>query len=108
MKILSTFDGMACGMLAMMVAGVEVERYVAYEVDGYCCKTSTHNFPGIEHKGDVFNADFTEYKGFDFLVGGVAMYLLEHSADQEPRDSCIWNGMGTVQSVCQSVARSTA
>lgn len=31
MRVLSTFDGMACGMLAMMAAGVEIERYVAYE-----------------------------------------------------------------------------
>lgn len=70
MKVLSTFDGMACGMLAMIAAGVEVERYVAYEIDPYAVKTSTHNFDFIEHKGDVFNADFTQYKGFDILVGG--------------------------------------
>lgn len=70
MKVLSLFDGMACGMLAMMGAGIEVERYVAYEIDKYAVQTSTHNFPMIEHRGDVFKADFTEFSGFDFLVGG--------------------------------------
>lgn len=70
MKVLSLFDGMACGMLAMLSAGVEVERYVAYEIDKYAVQTSTHNFPIVEHKGDVFTADFTEYQGFDWLVGG--------------------------------------
>lgn len=70
MKILSLFDGMACGMLAMQSAGLEVERYVAYEIDKYAIQTSTHNFPMIEHRGDVFEADFTEFEGFDFLVGG--------------------------------------
>ncbi len=70
MKILSLYDGMACGMLAMLGAGVEVERYVAYEVDKYAIQTSSHNFPLIEHKGDVFQGDFTQYRGFDFLVGG--------------------------------------
>lgn len=70
MKVLSLFDGMACGMLAMQKAGIEVDRYVAYEIDKYAVQTSTHNFPMIEHKGDVFAADFTEYKGIDFLVGG--------------------------------------
>lgn len=70
MKILSLFDGMACGMLAMIGADILVDRYVAYEVDKYAVKTSVHNFPEIEQKGDVFNADFTEYEGFDFLVGG--------------------------------------
>lgn len=69
-KILSLFDGMACGMLAMIEAGVQVDRYVAYEIDKYATKTSTHNFPTIEHRGDVFDADFTEFAGFDWLIGG--------------------------------------
>lgn len=70
MKVLSLFDGMACGMLAMQGAGIEVERYVAYEIDKYAVQTSSHNFPMIEHRGDVFGADFTEFADFDFLVGG--------------------------------------
>lgn len=70
MKVLSLFDGMACGMLAMKAAGIKVDRYVAYEIDKYAVQTSAHNFPVIEHRGDVFQADFTEFSGFDFLVGG--------------------------------------
>ena len=70
MKILSLFDGMACGMLAMQSAGISVDRYVAFEIDKYAVQTSSHNFPMIEHRGDVFKADFTEFRGFDFLVGG--------------------------------------
>lgn len=70
MNILSLFDGMACGMLAMLEAGVKVDRYVAYEIDKYAVQTSSHNFPMIEHRGDVFQADFTEFAGFDWLVGG--------------------------------------
>lgn len=70
MKVLSLFDGMACGALALRAAGIEIDRYVAYEIDKYAVKTSSHNFPFIEHKGDVFNGDFTEYKGFDLLCGG--------------------------------------
>lgn len=69
-KILSLFDGMACGMLAMQKAGVPVDRYVAYEIDKYAVQTAAHNFPTIEHRGDVFKADFTEFEGFDFLIGG--------------------------------------
>lgn len=70
MKILSLYDGMACGMLAMQKGEIPVDRYVAYEVDKYAVQTSSHNFPQIEHKGDVFKGNFTEYKGFDFLIGG--------------------------------------
>ena len=70
MKVLSLFDGMACGMIAMRIAGVEVESYDAYEIDKYAIKTAQHNFPMIQEHGDVFGADFTQYEGVDFLIGG--------------------------------------
>ena len=69
-KVLSLFDGMACGMLAMQKAGVEVEEYTAYEIDKYAIQTATHNFPMIKECGDVFKADFTQYKNIDYIVGG--------------------------------------
>lgn len=70
MKVLSLFDGMACGMLAMKSAGIPVDKYTAYEVDKYAIETAKHNFPEIEERGDVFSADFNEFKGIDFLIGG--------------------------------------
>ena len=70
MKVLSLFDGMACGMIAMQLAGMEVESYDAYEIDKYAIKTAQHNFPMIKEHGDVFGADFTQYEGVDFLIGG--------------------------------------
>lgn len=70
MKVLSLFDGMSCGMLAMKAAGIDVEAYDAYEIDKYAVTASKHNFPQIEQHGDVFEADFTAYRGYDFLVGG--------------------------------------
>lgn len=70
MRVLSLFDGMACGMIAFRQAGIEVESYDAYEIDKYAIKTASHNFPLIRHNGDVFTADFTKYKGVDFIIGG--------------------------------------
>lgn len=70
MKVLSLFDGMACGMIAFKELGIPIERYVAYEIDKYAVQTSSHNFPMIEHRGDVFEADFSEFVGFDWLIGG--------------------------------------
>ena len=70
MKVLSLFDGISCGMLALERAEIPVERYVAYEIDKYAIQVSEKNYPQIEHKGDVFDADFTEYRGFDLLIGG--------------------------------------
>ena len=70
MKILSLFDGMACGALAMQAAGIEIDKYISYEIDKYAIQTAQHNFPFIEERGDVFKADFKEYAGFDYLIGG--------------------------------------
>lgn len=70
MKVLSLFDGMACGMLAMMKADISVDDYFAYEIDKYAIQTATHNFPQIQECGDVFNADFAKYSNIDYLIGG--------------------------------------
>ena len=61
---------MACGMLAMQKAGVKVDTYTAYEIDKYAIQTATHNFPMIKEYGDVFSADFTQYKDIDYIIGG--------------------------------------
>lgn len=78
MNILSLFDGLACGMLAMMKAGIQVDNYYAYEIDKYAVQTATHNFPQIQECGDVFNADFSKYHGIDYLVGGSPCFTKGH------------------------------
>ena len=70
MRVVSLFDGMACGMIAMKNAGINIEEYIAYEIDKYAVQTAIHNFPIIKECGDVFTADFTQYKGFDWVIGG--------------------------------------
>ena len=70
MKVLSLFDGISCGMVALKRADIEVERYVAYEIETNAIKVSKSNYPEIEHCGDVFDADYTKYKNFDLLIGG--------------------------------------
>lgn len=70
MKVLSLFDGISCGMVALERAGIPVERYVAYEIDKYPIEISKHNYQTIEHCGDVFLADFRQHEGFDILIGG--------------------------------------
>lgn len=82
MKVLSLFDGISCGMVALERAGIPVDRYVAYEYDeetanekkgmplGAAAFISQKNHPTIEHCGDVTKADFTQYEGFDLLLAG--------------------------------------
>ena len=57
-------------MVALERAGLQVDRYVAYEIDKYAIQVSEKNYPQIEHCGDVTVADFSQYKGFDLLMGG--------------------------------------
>ena len=78
MNILSLFDGMACGMLAMLKAEIQVDSYYAYEIDKYAVQTATHNFPEIQERGDVFNADFTKYADIDYLIGGSPCFTKGH------------------------------
>ncbi len=70
MKVLSLFDGISCGMVALERVGIPVERYVAYEIEPNAIKISKKNYPRIEHCGDVTTAKFTQYGGFDLLIGG--------------------------------------
>lgn len=70
MRVLSLFDGISCGMVALERAGIPVERYVAYEIDENAIKVSKQNYPQIEQKGDVFKGDYSQYKDFDLLIGG--------------------------------------
>lgn len=70
MRVLSLFDGISCGMLALERAGIPVESYDAFEIDKYAIKVSENNYPNIVHHGDVFNGDFTQFKGYDLLLGG--------------------------------------
>lgn len=71
MNVLSLFDGISCGMVALERAKIPVEKYIAYEIEKNAIAISRFNFPTIQHKGDVETADFTEYyKDFDLLIGG--------------------------------------
>ena len=69
-KVLSLFDGISCGMIALERVGIPVHRYEAYEIESNAIKISKKNYPQIEHCGDVTAADFTRYEGFDLLIGG--------------------------------------
>lgn len=70
MKVVSLFDGISCGMVALERANIPVERYVAYEIEPNAIKISKNNYPQIEHCGDVTVADFTQYQGCHLLIGG--------------------------------------
>lgn len=70
MKVLSTFNGISCGRVAFERAGIPVEKYTSFEIDEDANKVAKFNYPNDDYRGDVFAADFTEFKGYDILIGG--------------------------------------
>lgn len=53
MNILSAFDGISCGQIALERAGIPVENYYASEIDKYAIKVTTANYPKTIQLGDV-------------------------------------------------------
>ena len=70
MNVLSLFDGMSCGQIALQKLGVNVDNYFASEVDKYAIKVSSDNFPNTKHLGDVTKIDFKSLPKIDLLIGG--------------------------------------
>lgn len=70
MKVLSLFDGISCGRVALERAGHNVEAYDAFEIEPNAILISQANHTDIRHHGDVTKADFTQFRGYDLLIGG--------------------------------------
>lgn len=70
MNILSLFDGISVGYLALKRAGIRVDQYVASEIDKYAIKISKKNFPDIIHIGSVEEIDVNALPKIDLLIGG--------------------------------------
>ena len=68
MNVLSLFDGMSCGRVALERAGIPVTSYHACEIDKYARAVSFKNYPDIIHHGDV-TQHWPNYK-VDLLIGG--------------------------------------
>ena len=70
LNVVSLFDGLSCGRIALERAGFKVGNYYAYEIEPNAISISKYNYPDIKHMGDVFSTDFSEYKDIDLLIGG--------------------------------------
>lgn len=70
MKVLSLFDGMSCGMIALDRAGINVSEYYASEIDKYAIKVSDANYPDIVRLGDVQTINYQMLPKIDLLIGG--------------------------------------
>lgn len=70
MRILSCFDGIACGRLALERAGINIDEYFASEICDYSIKIAKKNFPDIIEIGDVRDVKGNDFSNIDLLIGG--------------------------------------
>jgi len=72
MNVLSLFDGMSCGQIALNKLGIEYDSYYASEIDKYAIKVAQMNYPNTIHIGDVtkIKGDYFGDKKIDLLIGG--------------------------------------
>lgn len=70
MKVLSLFDGISCGRLALERAGVPVEKYYASEIDKYAIQIAQKNYPDTIQVGDVTKLNYLEFLDVDIVIGG--------------------------------------
>lgn len=81
MNILSLFDGIACGRIALERANIKVDNYFASEIDKSAIKVAMHNYPDIIQLGDVKDIDVTKLPKIDLLIGGSPCQSISNLGD---------------------------
>ena len=70
MNVLSLFDGMSSGQVALNKAGIKYDNYYAAEIDKYAITVTQYNYPGTTQLGDVTKVSGKELPKIDLLLGG--------------------------------------
>ena len=70
MNVLSLFDGLSCGQIALNRAGIKYDKYFASEVDKHAIKVTQHNHPNTIQLGDVTQIKGQDLPQIDLLIGG--------------------------------------
>lgn len=77
--VLSLFDGMSCGQIALERAGIPVKQYFASEVDKWAIKVTQHNYPNTIQIGDVTKVRYENgvlsCESGEFVVGGIDLVI---------------------------------
>jgi site-specific DNA-cytosine methylase len=69
MNVLSLFDGMSCGQIALNKAGIKYDNYYASEIDEYAIQIAKKNYPNTVHIGDVTKLDTSTSTADRFAYG---------------------------------------
>lgn len=69
-NVLSLFDGISCGQVALERVGIKVNNYFASEIDKYAIQITQKNYPNTIQLGDVRTIDLAKLPTIDLLIGG--------------------------------------
>lgn len=70
MNVLSVFDGISCGRVALEKAGIKIDLYFASEIDKHAIRVSQSNYPTIIRLGDVREIDINDLPKINLFIGG--------------------------------------
>ena len=74
LKVLSLCGGVETGLYALQQLGIPISEYHTYEILPEAIAVSTYHFPWIVHHGDLYDADFEQFKDFDLLLAGTCCF----------------------------------
>jgi len=91
MNVLSLFDGMSCGQIALTNLGCFPDKYYASEVDKFAIQQTSHVFPDTIHIGDVTKVDVSKLDKIDLIIGGSPCQSFSFAGEQA--------GMATTENI---------
>jgi len=81
-NVLSLFDGISCGQVALSRARIPYDLYFASEIDEYAIKVAQYNFPDTIQLGNVINVKSTDLPNIDLLIGGSPCQGFSYAGNQ--------------------------
>ena len=107
-NVLSMFDGMSCGQLALQRAGVKVDKYFSSEIDKHAIAVTQANFPGTVQLGDIQTIGKSEIEELkkhtiDLVIGGSPCQGLSFAGKNlnfdDPRSKLFFNFVGILKAL---------
>jgi len=92
-NVLSLFDGMSCGQLALDTLGIKVNNYFASEIDPYAMQIARKNYPNTKHIGSVLDVKGSDLPRIDLLIGGSPCQSFSNAGDgsgMEGKSKLFW------------------
>ena len=102
-NVLSLFDGISCGQVALERAGIKVNNYFASEIDKHAIKVTQSNYPNTKQIGDVTSVKVNDLPNIDLLMGGSPCQGFSFSGKQlnfeDPRSKLFFEFVRLIEEV---------